>query len=52
MVEAEQLRRKEELRIRNEEMQVLQSKEDQERAELIASKFERNKRSERVELGS
>ncbi len=35
-------RRIEELRVRNEELQVKQSKEDQKRAELIAAKFETN----------
>jgi len=44
MVEAERLRKKrmEELRIRNEEMQLNQSKEEQEQAEAIAAKFETN----------
>lgn len=42
LVEAMRLRKKrmEELRIRNEEMQLNQSKEDQERAEKIAAKLE------------
>ncbi len=44
MIEAERLRKKrmEDLRIRNEEMQLNQSKEEQARAEAIAAKFETN----------
>jgi hypothetical protein len=44
MIEAEHRRKKrmEELRVRNEEMQLNQSKEEQERAEAIAAKFETN----------
>ena len=44
IVTAERLRKRrmEELRIRNEEMQLNQSKEDQERADKIASRFETN----------
>jgi hypothetical protein len=44
MVEAQRLRKKrmEELRIRNEEMQLNQTKEDQERQDAISAKFETN----------
>ena len=43
-IHAEMLRKRriEELRVRNEELQVKQSKEDQQRAEQIAAKFETN----------
>ncbi|KAG7355171.1 hypothetical protein IV203_004527 [Nitzschia inconspicua] len=44
MIEMQKLRRKQllEEKVRNEEMQLNQSKEDQERAEAIAAKFETN----------
>lgn len=44
LVEAMRLRKKrmEELRIRNEEMQLTQTKEEQERAEMIAAKLDTN----------
>jgi hypothetical protein len=50
MVEAERRRKKrmEELRVRNEEMQLNQSKEEQERAEAIAAKFETNTAESRL----
>ena len=43
-IHAEMLRKRriEELKVRNEELQLKQSKEDQQRAEQIAAKFETN----------
>jgi hypothetical protein len=50
LVQVDRLRKQriEELRVRNEEMQLNQSKEDQERAEKIAAKFETNTEELRV----